>query len=76
MAEELHGPVERPRVRQRVSPSHIPDSCPAHADVDSSRFEHLDRQSDLQEAVSAGDIKNILELTSLYRVKAPGNLPS
>ena len=25
LAEELHGPVERPQVRQRVSPSHIPE---------------------------------------------------
>ena len=28
LTEELHGPVERPRVRQRVSPSHIPEVVP------------------------------------------------
>ena len=28
VAEELHGPVERPRVRQRVSLSHILDVVP------------------------------------------------
>ena len=41
---------------------------PAHADVliphDLSNW-ILDRQSDLQEAMSAGDIKQVLELTSL-----------
>ena len=39
LVEELHGPVERPRVRQRVSCSR---GCTAHADVDSSRFKQLD----------------------------------
>ena len=67
MAEELHGPVERPRVRQRVSLSHIPDVVPPMPTL----IPHdlimwmQDRQSDLQEAMIAGDIKKMLELTSL-----------
>ena len=67
MAEELHGPVERPRVRQRVSPSHIPDVVPPMPTLiphDLSIWMQ-DRQSDLQEAMIAGDIKKMLELTSL-----------
>ena len=34
LAEELHGPVERPRVRQRVSLSHIPDVVPPMPTLD------------------------------------------
>ena len=67
VAEELHGPVERPRVRQRVSLSHIPDVVPPMPTLiphDLSMWMQ-DRQSDLQEAMIAGDIKKMLELTSL-----------
>ena len=45
LVEELNGPVERPRVRQRVSPSQY---CATHADVDSSRFKELDFGSPLR----------------------------
>ena len=68
LAEKLHGPVERPRVRQRVSPSHIPEVVPLSNWI-------LDRHSDLQEAMSAGDIQQVLELTSLQS-QAPRNLPN
>ena len=65
--EELHGPVERPRVRQRVSPSHIPEVVPPMPTLIPHDLSNwiLDRHSDLQEATSAGDIKQVLELTSL-----------
>ena len=56
MAEELHGPVERPRVRQRVSPSHIPDVVPPMPTLiphDLSIWMQ-DRQSDLQQAMIVG----------------------
>ena len=67
LAEELHGPVERPRVRQRVSPSHIPEVVPPMPTLIPHDLSNwiLDRHSDLQEAMSAGDIKQVLELTSL-----------
>ena len=67
LVEELHGPVERPRVRQRVSPSHIPEVIPPMPTLIPHDLSNwiLDRQSDLQEAMSTGDIKQVLELTSL-----------
>ena len=67
LVEELHGPVERPRVRQRVSPSHIPEVVPPMPTLIPHDLSNwiLDRHSDLQEAMSAGDIKQVLELTSL-----------
>ena len=64
--EQLHGLVERPWVRQHVSPSHIPEvvlPMPTLIPHDlSNRI--LDRHSDLQE-MSVGDIKKMLGLTSL-----------
>ena len=58
LVEELHGPVEQPRGQAARVPVVCSRGCPAHADVDSSRFKQLDfgRHSDLQEAMSAGDI--------------------
>ena len=55
-AEELHGPVERSRVRQRVSPSHIPQVVPPMPTLIPHDLSNwiLDRHSDLQEAMSAG----------------------
>ena len=65
LAAELHAPVERPRVRQRVS--HIPEVVPPMPTLIPHDLSNwiLDRHSDLQEAMSAGDIKQVLELTSL-----------
>ena len=61
LAEELHGPVERPRVRQRVSPSHVPEVVPPMPTLIPHDLRNwiLDRQSDLQEAMSAGDITSV-----------------
>ena len=66
LAEELHGPAERPRVRQRVSLVAYSGGCAAHADVVPHDLSNwiLDRHSDLQEAMSAVEIKQVLELTS------------
>ena len=66
LAEELHGPCGVAQVRQRVSPSHIPEVVPPMPTLIPHDLRNwiLDRHSDLQEAISAGDVKQVLELTS------------
>ena len=48
LVEELHGSVERPQVRQRVSPSHIPEVIPPMLTLIPHELGNwiLDRQSD------------------------------
>ena len=66
MAEELHGLVERLWVGARA-PSHVLEVVPPMPTLIPHDLSNkmLDRQSDLQEAMSVGDSKKMLELTSL-----------
>ena len=54
-------------VRQRVSPSHVPETVPPVPILIPGELSEWmqDRQSDLQEATSVGNFKRVLELTSL-----------
>ena len=59
MAQELHrATLERPRVRQRLSPSHVPSGSIPPMLHDSMQ----DRQSDIQEAITSGSVKRFVEL--------------
>ena len=64
-------------MRQRVSPSHIPEIAPPMPTMiphDLSSW-MLDRQSDLSEAISAGGRQENAGI-DVFRVKASRNLPS
>ena len=63
LAKEVQGgPVERPRVRQRLSAPHVSeDVIPPMPTL----VPREDRQSDMQEVMSSGNLKKLLELTSL-----------
>ena len=69
LAKEVQsGPVERPRVRQRLSVPHVAEDTipPMPTLVPRELSEWMeDRQSDMQEAMSCGNLKKLLELTSL-----------
>ena len=69
LAKEVQsGPVERPKVRQRLSVPHVAEDTipPMPTLVPRELSEWMeDRQSDMQEAMSCGNLKKLLELTSL-----------
>ena len=69
LANEVQGdPVERSRVRQRLSAPHVSEDVipPMPTLVPRELSEWMeDRQSDMQEAMSSRNLKKLLELTSL-----------
>ena len=66
--EVQSGPVERPKVRQRLSVPHVAENTiplmPTLVPRELSEWME-NRQSDMQEAMSRGNLKKLLELTSL-----------
>ena len=69
LAKEVEsGPVERPKVRQRLSVPYVAeDTIPPMPTLVPRELSGWmeDRQSDMQEAMSCGNLKKLLELTSL-----------